>query len=139
MAAPKASGGGDEEGRAGNHRLGRRHRLIHSREFAEVFAKGSRHAGRLMILGIFKAPDRPCRLGVVTSRRIGGAVIRNRARRRLREVFRLHREALRDVSAVILVARPGCAEAPWGELVEEFRRLARRAGIAKSPESAGNP
>ena len=138
MAAPKAGGAGGEEGRAGDQRLSRRHRLIHAGEFAEVFAQGNRYVGRLMVMWVCHAPEGPCRLGVVTSRRIGGAVIRSRARRRLREVFRLHRRALREAAAVVLVAKPGCAQAPWAELVEEFRRLAWRAGLSKSPESAGH-
>ncbi len=75
------------------------------------------------------------RLGVVTSRRIGGAVERNRARRRLREVFRLHRAALRGPVDVVLVARAGCASAPWGELTQDFLRLARRAGLTADAEN----
>ena len=121
--------------------LRRRHRLTHARDFEETFQQGQRFVGRYMILWTRAAPDASLRLGVVSSRRIGGAVTRNRARRRLREVFRLHRGMLTGKTDVVLVARSGCGMAPWEDLIEDFLRLSRRAGLNKKleGESAGRP
>ena len=69
------------------------------------------------------------RLGVVASRRIGGAVKRNRARRLLRELFRRERKRMRGDFDVVLVARKEILDAEWEELVAELRRLAKAAGL----------
>lgn len=67
------------------------------------------------------------RLGVTASRRIGNAVIRARAKRRLRELARLDQGGLagRDVDLVVN-ARRGCADAPWDELQRDYRRCVER-------------
>jgi ribonuclease P protein component len=63
------------------------------------------------------------RLGVTASRRIGNAVLRARAKRRLRELYRLDPCGFvgRDVD-VVINARRGCADAPWAELQRDYRR-----------------
>ena len=86
-----------------------------------------------MVLWLRIAEDADRRLGVVSSRRVGGAVQRNRARRRLRALFRQERERLSGRDDLILVARASCVQAPWTELVEDFRALTQRAGIRPSP------
>ena len=77
------------------------------------------------------------RLGVTASRRVGGAVVRNRCKRRLRELFRLHRAALGDLSVDLVInARKGCDRASWSELRGQYmdcvarvrRRLPARRG-----------
>lgn len=118
----------------GNRRLSRRQRLRFSAQFDEAYAGGRRYVGRRMVLWLRAAPDAALRLGVVTSRRIGPAVARNRARRRLREIFRLNRWRLTGSVDIVLVARTGCDEAPWMELTGEFIVLARRAGLIRDAD-----
>ncbi len=125
-AAPTAA---RSPGLTGNRRLGREQRLRRSAHFEEAYAQGRRYIGRHMVLWLREGPDSAGRLGVVSSRRIGGAVKRNRTRRRLRELFRLNRWRLSGMADVVIVARTGCAEAPWAELNAEFVALARRAGL----------
>ena len=76
------------------------------------------------------------RLGITATRRTGGAVVRNRARRRIRELARRHAAEFDALGADIVVnVRRGCAEAPWAELEKDFieclsrlrRRVAQRA------------
>ena len=71
------------------------------------------------------------RLGVVTSSRIGNAVVRNRARRLLREVFRLHRHALSQAVDLVLVARPSIAEKDFAGVEKDFLKTLRNAGLIK--------
>jgi ribonuclease P protein component len=71
----------------------------------------------------------PCRAGFVASRRIGGAVVRNRVRRRLREIVRKHQHELRGGFGIVLVARRDAAIANYRALEHEWLRLARRASI----------
>lgn len=69
------------------------------------------------------------RLGVVASKRVGPAVWRNRAKRRLREAFRLNRPDFQGKVDVVLVARRAVVNADWDDLVAELNRLAGQAGL----------
>lgn len=73
------------------------------------------------------------RLGLVTSRRVGGAVMRNRLRRRLREIVRRHQHDLRDGVWLVIVTRPAAARATSAELEAEWLKLARRSGVLRAP------
>ena len=73
--------------------------------------------------------DAPFRAGFVTSKRVGGAVVRNRVRRRLREIVRKYQHALRSGIWVVLIARPAAARASSIALEDEWLRLAKRASI----------
>jgi len=82
-----------------------------------------------MVLWLSKAPDASLRLGVVSSRVIGKAVQRNRARRRLREAWRLNRFRFRGDVDVVLVARRSILTAKWEDVTGDLIWLAKRAGI----------
>lgn len=71
----------------------------------------------------------PWRAGFVTSGRLGGAVVRNRVRRRLREIVRSHQDQLRQGFWFVIIARHEAATASYRELEDEWLRLARRASI----------
>ena len=71
----------------------------------------------------------PSRIGFITSRRVGSAVIRNRVRRRLREVVRVQRGLLRPGCWIVIVARQAAAKASQAELQAEWLRLAKRARL----------
>ena len=76
------------------------------------------------------APDAARRVGVVTSRRtLRTAVARNRARRLLRETFRLQRVHLRPDADVVLVARGRIADVRRPAVDDDFRAVCRKAGI----------
>jgi ribonuclease P protein component len=68
------------------------------------------------------------RFGVTASRRVGGAVVRSRCKRRLRELYRLHRPELAGMAVdMVANARVSCASAPWLELERDFVSCTRRA------------
>ena len=66
------------------------------------------------------------KFGVTASRRVGSAVVRSRSKRRLRELYRLHRHEFLGLDAVAN-ARSSTASAPWEELEQDFLVSARRA------------
>lgn len=84
----------------------------------------------MILLGVFaKEDEKRFRVGFVTSKRIGGAVTRNRVRRRLRDIVRTQQAKLREGFWFVVVARPAAARAPYRELKDEWLRLAERASI----------
>ena len=112
----------------------RQHRLSRSRDFDTVYRKGRSVSTRFLVLYLFpREDDRDGgpRLGLAVSRQLGGAVERNRLKRRLRASFEEICERLPAGHDYVLVARPGLADAvesrgfPWlTERVDEVFRLA---------------
>jgi ribonuclease P protein component len=103
-------------------------RLTKASEYERVKRDGSTRRGKLLMLNVVAVENSgPCRAGFIASRRIGGAVARNRVRRRLREIVRQHE--LREGFWIVLVARRDAAEANYRALEHEWLRLAKRASI----------
>jgi ribonuclease P protein component len=87
-------------------------------------------------------PGAASRVGVITGRALGRAVVRNRARRWLREAFRLHQAELAVPVEMVLVARPSILNACWEDVERDYLAALRRAGLLKtdmpSPGSTPN-
>jgi ribonuclease P protein component len=114
-------------------RLGRSSRLAQSRDFARVRQAGERLAQGCLIANWQKLPDgKMPRLGVVTSKKIGGAVERSRARRLLRESFRLHQYDLAQPVELVLVARNSIAGKKFADVEKDFLAVLRRAKLLKN-------
>jgi len=104
--------------------------------FQDAYAQGRMVRGRLMVLYPRLGPGAALRLGVVASRKVGGAVERARAKRRLRAAWRLNRAHFRGAVDLIVVARRELLGAPWSEVQDELRRLGRRAGLVATEGGA---
>ncbi len=91
----------------------RKHRLSHSQDFDAVYRKGRSVSTRFLILYWFPREERsdPPRLGLAVPKSTGGAVSRNRIKRRLRELWTARLEAVPEGNDYVLVARPGLIEA----------------------------
>ena len=107
-------------------------RIRQSREFARARQEGRRVVHGCLIANWLRLPaGASTRLGVVTSGKIGGAVVRNRARRLLREAFRLHQHDLSQPVDLILVARASIAGKNFGEVEKDFLNSLRKTGLLK--------
>ena len=103
---------------------------MHRSEYERVKQNGITQRGKLMILNVVPVENSsPWRAGFVTSGRIGGAVVRNRVRRRLREIVRQRQHELRQGFWFVIVARHEAATVGYAALEDEWLRLARRASI----------
>jgi len=108
-------------------------RIKHGRDFQRAKIQGKRLAqGCLVLNWIPLNADATSRLGVITSRKVGGAVARSRARRLLRECFRLNQQRLAGPVDVVLVARPSIAERSMSEVQTDFFAALRRAGLLQN-------
>jgi ribonuclease P protein component len=105
-------------------------RLARPAEFARVKSEGTAHSSRTLVLGVLaREEEKLFRAGFVTSKRIGGAVVRNRVRRRLRDIVRTQQARLRKGFWFVVIARPAAARATYRALKDEWLRLAERASI----------
>jgi ribonuclease P protein component len=113
--------------------LGREMRLAQNRDFTRVRQKGERLVLGCLIANWHRLPEgKSPKLGVVTSKKIGGAVIRNRARRLLRESFRLHQHEISPPVELVLVARNSIAGKGFAEVEKDFLAALRRARLLKN-------
>ena len=69
------------------------------------------------------------RVGITTGKKIGKAHVRNRARRRLREVYRLNEDRFQPGWDIVVVARTKAIHAPFDKLTENYLSAAAKAGI----------
>ena len=106
-------------------------RLTLDSEFQRVRTEGASIRGGTLTLGVLKnaEPKALVRAGFITSRRVGGAVVRNRTRRRLREIFRKHQHEICGGVWVVTIASARAARETSHALEDEWLRLARRASI----------
>lgn len=95
-------------------------------EFRRLYQRGRSAASGTMVLYCRKNKLGRNRLGLTASTKLGHAVVRNRCRRRLREVYRLNTPQLKQGYDMILVARSRTADAPWRELNSAFLKLCRK-------------
>jgi ribonuclease P protein component len=109
-------------------------RLTRPAEFDQVKNNGRVHRGKLLLLSILPANDAiRFRAGFITPRVVGRAVVRNRVRRRLREIVRQHQREIVDGIWIVTIARANARLATYGQLEVEWLRLAKRASILAAP------
>lgn len=98
--------------------------------FRRLYAT-SGHANGHLVLYARKNHSQSNRVGITVSKKLGGAVIRNRVRRRLREVYRLHEDRFSSGWDIVVVARSRCIHADFATLTNAYLSLAEKAGVLK--------
>ena len=96
--------------------------------FRRLYAT-SGHANGYLVL--YARPNRTAtnRVGITASKKLGHAVVRNRVRRRLREVYRLNEDRFASGWDIVVVARSRCIGADFKKLTYAYLSLAKKAGI----------
>jgi ribonuclease P protein component len=113
-------------------RFSRSSRIKQGRDFARAKREGERLASGCLIANWRRLAARSMsRLGVITSGKLGNAVERSRARRLLREAFRVHQHELAESVDLVLVARPSIAGCALADVERDFLRALHKARLLK--------
>ncbi len=104
--------------------------MRNQRDFQRLYREGVRYRGRLFTLVVRPAPELArLRAAVVASKQVGGAVVRNRVKRRLRAILDTLLTAEVRGADLAIIAHPPATEAAYGDLAAGVGRALRRAGI----------
>jgi ribonuclease P protein component len=101
-------------------------RLRHRRDYQHVLQYGTKQVAPAFVLYVLPSAASCSRLGIAVSRRVGGAVVRNRVKRRARECFRQHKAELESPCDIVVVARRAAVEVSHSEYARQFLTLLRR-------------
>lgn len=111
-------------------RLPKSRHLKQSREFARIRAQGRRLARGCLAANWITLPEgSPSKIGVITPRAIGNAAARSRARRLLREAFRVHQWHLQQPVDLVLIARASIANKSFDQVENDFLAAMRNSGL----------
>jgi len=111
--------------------------LKHNYEFRRLYAKGRCAAMPTMAIYIRRHTWPGNRIGITVTNKLGKAVLRNRIRRRLREIYRLDEPRLERGFDMVIVARGRSREASYRQLERDFRRACARLGVVRSGDEEG--
>ena len=110
--------------------------LRKNREFRRVYSRGKSAASPCLVVYAKRNGSRENRLGLTVSTKLGCAVVRNRVRRRLREIYRLNEPLLRRGFDIVVVARHRAGGAEYARLEREMLGSMRALGLLPGEERA---
>ena len=115
----------------------RERRLRKREDFQRVLSFGRSRADNYLVLKLVEGTGTISRIGLVTSKKVGGAVERNRVRRKLREIFRV--TTVKPVTDLVFIARSSSAKAPFATLEISVKGLLKRAGLVVTENEESCP
>ncbi|MEM9281476.1 MAG: ribonuclease P protein component [Verrucomicrobiota bacterium] len=112
-------------------KLPRSRRITRRVDFKRVREKGTSHHGKFLVLGVLpdKSLSEPFQMGLITTRKLGNAVIRNRFRRRMRGILHRTGDQIIPGHRLVVIARKAAAEATSMQLEKEWKWLLHRASL----------
>ena len=109
-------------------------KFSHSLKLNHIFQRLYRTSGQAngyLVLYARKNRTDTNRVGITVGKKLGHAVVRNRVRRRLREVYRLNEDKFQAGWDIVVVARTRSIYADFNQLVEAYMTAAQKAGVLK--------
>ena len=114
---------------SGRETFPRRERLTKTREYQSVYANGTRTVGPAFICYVVRQEGKGRKFGLAVSRKVGGAVTRNRVKRYIREIYRAFRKQMVDDVCLVVVARPTAANLNFAQCKDAISRLFRNGDV----------
>lgn len=111
------------------HGLQAETRITKKKHYEEVFGAGSKFVGRHFVMFVTIDETRLTRAGFTVSRKVGKANVRNRVKRLMKEVYRLHRDEMAEKAQVVLVARSSAASLDFHQTRDSLLDLFKRGGV----------
>ena len=100
-------------------------------EFQRLYSKGKSAVTPFLVVYVRKTKKKTNRIGITVSTKLGKAVVRNRVRRRLRELYRLSEEAFVPGCEIVVVARVRAVKASYSQLQKAFMSACAKLGILR--------
>jgi ribonuclease P protein component len=115
-------------------KLPRTRRITSRADFQRVRSLGQSIQGRFLVMGYLADEElpEPFRLGLITTKRLGNAVVRNRVRRRLRAILQRTGERILSPHWIVLIARGAAATATSEQLEKEWKWMLNRAPLTET-------
>ena len=118
------------------------HSLKENSVFRRLYAKGKSAASSYLVVYCRKNGRQENRIGITVSKKLGHAVVRNRVRRRFREIYRLHETEFSIGWDLVIVARTRAVGAPYAKLDRSFLSLCQKLNLLSEkgdhPEDAAH-
>ena len=111
--------------------LNSKYTLKSNSDFRRLYSKGKSAVTGNVVVYCRKNKTVCSRVGYTVSAKLGHAVVRNRIKRRLREIYRLNSVSLQPGYDLVIVARHGCINASYSELEKAFLKACEELGILK--------
>ena len=105
-------------------------------EFRRLYQKGRSAASPTLVVYMRRRKGQENRIGFTVTVKLGHAVVRNRIRRRLREIYRLHESEIKRGTELVIVARSRSVDAAYKDLERDFLSAAAKLGILEAGEKA---
>ena len=102
--------------------------------FRKLYAKGDSAVGSFVVVYARRNGTGQNRLGITTGVKLGHAVLRNRARRRIRETYRLHEAGLKPGYDIVIVARSAAIDGDFTAMGKSFLRQCRKLHLLREEE-----
>ena len=103
--------------------------------FRRLYNNGNQAANRYLALYCRRNRTTGNRVGITTGKKLGKAVRRNRVRRRLREIYRIHEHRFKPGYDLVVVARSAAVDATFAQLQGAYLALASKLGILREEQS----
>ncbi len=109
--------------------LKRSQRINQNREYNYIYKKGKKLQGRYIIIFVVTEHSGNNRFGIVTSKKVGGAVKRNRVKRQLRAAIQKNQDLIKTGHGLVIVARSNIKDASYALIENDFVNLMKRAHL----------
>ena len=114
--------------------------LKQAKDFAALRATGRNQSGRYVVISVRSVPNlKEFRFGLITTRKIGGAVVRNRLRRQLREIIRSMRQEILPGHHFVTIVRWSAPGRSLEDLRKDWRHCAAKLGLLAKPNKPPAP